>query len=351
MAIAFVVAFSAACGSADDASPGATATTPNGAARGVTTTPEAAERSTLFDVAGLIPPNFPNPSDDDWATLFGQFSETGPLIGVYQAYDGAAEPVAVVFNVASPEGLIPIVGVGVKRDTPDGGAELSIDPANDVERAHFIDSIVALVEQHEIEYLLIDTEVDRIHANDPAAFEAFVGLYSETYDAVKAVSPETKVFTAFQLEELRGEAYLTGRDWQERWALIDAFGDRLDLVGFTSYPFFDYEDPARIPGDYYAVAAEYAGGRPIAITELGWPSAPISTAPQSGYGGSEAEQLAFVERFAQLTGGLDVELVLWAFPNDVGADINPSFEFLSLRTNAGEAKPAMAAWQQLAGVD
>ena len=58
-----------------------------------------------------------------------------------------------------------------------------------------------------------------------------------------------------------------------------------------------------------------------------------------------------MERFAQLTGGLDVELVLWAFPNDVGADINPSFEFLSLRTNAGEAKPAMAAWQQLAGVD
>jgi hypothetical protein len=58
-----------------------------------------------------------------------------------------------------------------------------------------------------------------------------------------------------------------------------------------------------------------------------------------------------VERFGQLIAGLDVELVLWAFPNDVGPGVNPSFEFLSLRTNAGEAKPALAAWQQLAGVE
>jgi hypothetical protein len=168
---------------------------------------------------------------------------------------------------------------------------------------------------------------------------------------VKAASPETKVFTAFQLEELRGEAFLTGRQWEERWELIAAFGDRLDLVGFTSYPFFDYEDPADIPSDYYSVLAEHAGGRPIAFTELGWPSAPISSAPGSGYGGSEAEQAAFVARFGELTSGLDVELVLWAFPNDVGAGINPAFESLSLRSNAGEPKPAFAAWQALAGVE
>lgn len=344
----------AACESDDPVTPDPTPTQAAGTepvAATQTPIPETPAPATLYGVAGLIPPNHPDPSDADWATLFTQFSETGRLIGVYQGYENAAEPVAVAFNLASSEGLIPVVGIGVKRDTPGGGAALTIDPADPAQRQAFIAAVVALAEDHDIEYLLIDTEVDRIHADDPAAFDAFVDLYSETYDAVKAVSPGTKVFTAFQLEELRGEALLTGRDWEERWHLIDAFGDRLDLVGFTSYPFFDYEDPGVIPGDYYADAAIHAGGRPIAITELGWPSAPLSSAPQSGYGGSEAEQAAFIQRFGELIEGLEVEIVLWAFPNDVGPGVNPAFEYLSLRTNGGAAKPALAAWQRLAGVD
>ncbi len=315
----------------------------------VAASPEQA--TTLYGVAGLIPPHWPNPTDADWTTLFGQFGETGTLLGVYQGYETAAQSVEVAFTIAATDDLVPVVGIGAQVDAAGGGATLSLDPADAGQRQGFIDTVVGLVQEHEVSYLLLGTEVDRIEADDPAAFDAFVALYADTYDAVKAVSPETKVFTAFQLEELRGSGYLTGRDWEERWDLIDAFGDRLDLVGFTSYPFFDYESPADIPDDYYAEAMAHTGGRPIAFTELGWPSAPLSSAPDSGYGGNEEEQAAFIQRFGELTDGLDVALVLWAFPNDVGDSVNPSFASISLRTNAGEAKPALEAWQTLAGVD
>ena len=276
--VAALLLLAAGCGSSgDDARP--TATTHNTVVPDGTATATPEQAGTAYGVAGLIPPHWPNPTDADWTTLFGQFGETGTLVGVYQGYETAAQSVEVGFSVAGSNGLVPVVGIGAQVDAPDGGATLSVDPSDAGQRQQFIDTVVGIVEEHELAYLLLGTEVDRIEADDPAAFDAFVALYADTYDAVKAVSPGTKVFTAFQLEELRGGGYLTGRDWDERWGLIEAFGDRLDLVGFTSYPFFDYESPADIPDDYYAEAAAHAGGRPIAFTELGWPSAPIPRRP------------------------------------------------------------------------
>ena len=39
----------------------------------------------------------------------------------------------------------------------------------------------------------------------------------------------------------------------------DAVAGKLDLVAFTTYPFFDYRTPAEVPDDYYSEARERAG--------------------------------------------------------------------------------------------
>lgn len=319
-------------------------------------TPTLAAEATRFGVAGLIPPNYPDATSDDWQALFEGFADTGELAGVYQDWSenpgGVPEPVAVVYQVTAGKGLEVVVGIGAKRDLPGGGVEPTLDYHDPARRQQFIETILAVVRQYDVAYLLVDTEVNRLWMADPAAFDGFVALYGEVYDVVKAESPETKVFTGFQYEMLRGDAFLAGgSDTREpQWELVDRFAGKLDLLGLTSYPYFDYGDPAEIPADYYSEAAERYG-LPLAITELGWPSRPLRTAPDSAYGGTEAEQAAFVQRFGELIAGVPVEMVLWAFPHDAGQAVPVAFESVSLRANDGSPKPALREWQLLAGVD
>ncbi len=333
------------CGNGD--APGSTQApdTPTPLAAAATAT-EAPVAETRFGVAGLIPPHWPESSEHDWRALFEGFDETGALVGAYQAWD-QHEPIAMVYHVAGERGIVPVVALGVTRDLPGGGLEPQFDPAADDARRAFIDAAVDVVSEYAVEYLLVSTEVDRLHDHDPDAFDAFVSLYTETYEAVKAVSPETMVFTAFQLEMLRGDAALSGREFEERWHVLDRFEGYMDLVGFTTFPFLEYEDPADIPEDYYEAIARHTD-LPVAFTEIGWPSAPLSVAPDSPHGGDPEQQAAFVRRFVELTDVLDVRIALWAFPHDPGAGVLSTFESIGLRENDGTPKPALEAWKGIA---
>ncbi len=172
---------------------------------------------TLFGVAGLIPPNFPDPTQDDWKDLFASFPETGTMVGVYQNWnDGPGtqgqvpDAVQLIYTVAEDTPIVPIIGLGVKERTPDDGLKSTVDYDNPVERQQVIDTLVTLVEDFDVDYLLFGAEINRLLLYDPDAFDAFVALYADTYDAVKATSPATLMFTGFQLELMRGDAFLMG---------------------------------------------------------------------------------------------------------------------------------------------
>lgn len=316
----------------------------------------AAPMSRPFEmgVAGLIPRNFPDSSDEDWLNLYETLHETGELLGVYTNWADSSETIGeipnvvdVAFGLAPRYGFMPLVGLGFCHEMSDGGLELTIswDNANDVDRLK--QTAVAIARQHRPKYLALGGEVNRYYEHDPAGFDRFVAVYAEAYDAVKAISPQTLVFPVFQLEMTKGDAYLVGGSEarQPQWELIDRFSGRLDLAAFTTYPFLDYGSPSDLPEDYYAEIAAHTS-RPIAFTEIGWPSAPLATDPGSAYGGSADEQVAFVQRFFDLTADIDLALALWAFPHDLGSGSpNAAMDSLSLRHNDGTPKPALAAWQ------
>ncbi len=315
--------------------------------------------ATLFGVAGLIPPNWPTPSDDDYATLFASFAETGPLVGVYLNWRDAGAPpgeipqaVELAFLLRDQQGITPVIAIGATEELGAGQVGPTVDWADPLQRQGFIDVAVAIATTYEAPYLAIGGEVNRLWESSPVDFGAFVDLYRETYDAVKAARPETMVFTIFQLEFMKGEGFLSGHaaNREPQWDLVDEFEGKLDLIGFTTYPFFDFHSPADIPADYYTQLADRFD-IPIAFTEIGWPSAPLSSAPDSPYGGSPEEQVDFIERLPGLWAGLEVALALWAFPNDVGPSAGPAFETVALRDSTGDPKPALAAWQSLAAID
>lgn len=314
--------------------------------------PQSKIRNPQFGVAGLIPRNYPNSSAEDWINLYETLSETGELLGAYTDWTDSPETagqipnvVNTVFGLAPRYHFTPLIALGFFRDKPEGGLELSLALANAEERAKFKQVAVAIVEKHQPSYLALGVEINRYYEHDPAGFDAFVTLYAETYDAVKAASPDTLVFPVFQYEMLRGGEFFTG-DGQNpsQWELLDLFGERLDLAAFTTYPFLLYTSPEDLPADYYAVIAEHTS-RPVAFTEIGWPSAPFANAPDLPYGGSEDEQTAFVRRFFELTTDINLALALWSFPHDLGPQANPAFTSVSLRYNNSRSKPALAVWQ------
>lgn len=309
-----------------------------------------------WGVAGVIPPHFPAPTGDDYARLFASYSETGNLAGVYLNWaDSPADEgnvprgVASVNQAVAARGVELVVALGATRD--DGaGVRSTVNWADPAQRQCFMDTVRNVATAIQPPYLAIGVEVNRLWEADPAAFDQFAAGYREAYAVAKKASPGTRVFTVFQLEMMNGDAFLAGgKDArQPEWDLLAKFDGALDAVGFTSYPFFDYETPQAIPADYYLQASAKAG-LPVVLTELGWPSRPLSTAPGSGYGGSAAEQLAFVQRLPSLLEGSTVRAVLWAFPFDLGAGAPVTFESVALRENDGTGKPALAAWRNLVG--
>ena len=336
---------------------GSPATTPTTSAPAATTSASnpAPERGFYMGVAGLIPANFPDSSEKDWLNLYEYLPETGELLGVHTSWTDSEETegevpgvVEVAFAFAEQYDFIPLVALGTYRDAAAGEIETTISWTDADQVARFRQAAVRIAEQYQPLVLSLGIEINRYYDHDPDGFAAFVVAYSVIYDAIKAVSPDTLVFTVFQLETLRGAGYLTGTSQgrQAHWELLDMFGERLDLAVFTTYPYFDYTSPGDVPDDYYAAISEHTD-RPIAFSESGWPSAPLSTAPDSDYGGSEIEQADFVLRLFDLTANLDLGFAVWSFPNDIGPAINPAFESVSLRHNDGTPKPALDIWRSI----
>jgi hypothetical protein len=314
----------------------------------------ASAAGTRYGVAGLIPPHFPSPSAADYEILYTSLAGTGGAVGVYTAWadtgkEGAAPAVVAASAAAAAKyhfGPV-VIALGVTQDAP-GGVKSSVDWSGP-QRDRFVAAATAVARERP-EFLALGVESNRLWMSDQAAFDGFVKAYADAYDAIKKVSPATKVFTIFQLELMRGAAFLATakQSTPPQWDLLARFSGKLDLVGYTTYPFLAFANPADIPEDYYADAARRSAA-PIAFTEVGWPSADLGgAAAGSPYGGTPQEQSEFVTRFLALTAGVRPTLALWSFPNDLGPAAPSTFSSVGLRLNDGTAKSALIPWQRAA---
>lgn len=316
---------------------------------------QTSQRVFPMGVAGLIPANYPDSSEQDWLSFYEHLYETGEILGVYTAWTDSeaaeGEIPAVVdtaFGLAEVYGFTPLVALGTFRESDAGGVESTISWMDAEQVDRFRRVALSITTLYRPQYLALGVEVNRYYEHDPQGFNAFVEAYRDLYDEIKSTSPDTLVFTIFQLETLRGAGYLTGTSEgrQPHWELLELFESHLDLAVFTTYPYFDCTSPADIPEDYYTEIANHSN-LPIAFSEIGWPSTPLSTAPDSAFGGSEEEQADFVRRFFELTATIHPGFMVWSFPHDIGPGINPAFESVSLRHNDGTPKPALEVWRSL----
>ncbi|MFH1100597.1 MAG: hypothetical protein V1726_00975 [Methanobacteriota archaeon] len=215
-------------------------------------------------------------------------------------------------------------------------------PLNSTTKQRYENSAVAFATTFTPSYLALGVEINVLYEKSPQDFEEFVTFFGDVYTAVKAVSPETNVFTIFQLEKMKGlqDGLFGGVNNPDtaQWSLLDRFPDS-DLIAFTTYPSLIYTNPSDIPSDYYTEITAHTT-KPVVFTEIGWPS--NTSIP--GWGSNEAQQATFIPLFFNLTKEVNPEFVIWSFMYDQNT-IEP-FKSMGLRRDDGSAKPSWDAWTQ-----
>ncbi|HLC73023.1 MAG TPA: hypothetical protein VJH20_00130 [Candidatus Nanoarchaeia archaeon] len=214
-------------------------------------------------------------------------------------------------------------------------------PLDEATKQTYKNSAVAFAEKYKPKYMGLGIEVNMLYENFPNDFENFVSFYNEVYNAIKAVSPETKIFTVFQLEKMKGlgGGLFGGTNDinKAQWFLIDKF--QSDTIVFTTYPGLIYKDPTDIPVDYYEEIRLHTN-KPIAFTEIGWHT---SNSP-IGWESSEHEQAEFIKTFFELTKDISKEFIIYSFMFDQNT-IEP-FNSAGLYDSSGNPRLALNEWQK-----
>lgn len=216
--------------------------------------------------------------------------------------------------------------------------------SNSETRAEFLTMVTALAQSQRPPLLLLGNEVNAwFVTHSQVEWDLWIGEYEACYDAIKAASPGTQVGMVFQLELLKGLGGNTGWAFPPQWAIVDGLiaGGRLDVLGFTSYPYLHHDQLAQVPADHFEEIALHWGG-PVAFTEIGW-----LAAPHAPYPGGEQEQADFVTQFFALTDDLPLTEVVWLFLHDWdGQAGQPAFADVGLRNNDGTVvRAADAVWR------
>ncbi|MGQ9719133.1 MAG: hypothetical protein ACUVWK_04780 [Nitrososphaerales archaeon] len=214
-------------------------------------------------------------------------------------------------------------------------------------RQRWIEQAVNISRDYQPKYFCLGNEIDTYYWNcSQADFDNYVSLIAETYDAIKAVSPKTKIFTVFRLSTIVS---------YDGWFLIEKFDkSKIDLFGFTSYPYMlgypappTYEKPNDMPSDYYTRIMNYTGDVPLVFSEIGWTSSELLR------DGSQREQVEFLTWFLNHTKNMPLEIVSWLCLHDflTVEEETESYalpnHFAGLKYKNGQEKMVWSYWQAL----
>ncbi|VVB79843.1 Uncharacterised protein [uncultured archaeon] len=176
-------------------------------------------------------------------------------------------------------------------------------------------TIVNFVKENKPEYLAVGNEINNNYK------ESYPMTFSKIYEEIKKVSPETKVFTIFQLEKMKQS---------DNWDILDDF-PQANLIAFTTYPEIIYQETSQIPDNYYSEIQTHTGKK-IAFTEVGWSR-------------KENQQVEFIQKFSEKVSPTNPEFRIWPFLYD--QNIQAPFNIMGLLEKNQETSPAFEAWKRI----
>lgn len=179
-------------------------------------------------------------------------------------------------------------------------------------------------------------------------YDLMVDLVNDLAPRIRAVSPGTRVFVSFQVEDARQTPPFPPSQ-VDHFTLIDDFD--IDALGLSSYPVFSFDTPADIPDDHYEIFARETN-LPLIFVEGGWSS---GNGPLGG--GTPEEQADWVRRMAELLNGIearlwlsltftDIDIPSLGLPPDRAAGLS-NFATMGIVDTELDPKPAFAAWREV----
>ena len=297
---------------------------------------------------GLLPTPAESQSFADVYYQASQFADFSPVWGRPTPFYNMAVDLSgdwgqtFVEQYIRANGMFPIIdmsfiGTGMTLESPPDiiGATL----ANPAWRNAYKQSALNIVRAARPLYLSLGNEVNRWYeqygANngDPNGFQYYVSLYNEIYDAIKEVSPQTKVFCIFARE-------IVDENRETDLKVVKMFDpDKMDMLIFTSYPnaVQGINSPSHIPDDYYSRALQYMPGKPFGFSEVGWPAL-------DAFGGEQGQADFIGQVVGRLTIEQGVNLQLFGWPWLSALD---GTDPMALIKKDGSARLAYYIWQKL----
>jgi len=264
---------------------------------------------------GILPTTAQGQSIEDAYIQAAQYSEFVPVWGKPTPFYNLANDLSgswgqiFVNQLIRRNGMFPIIHLsfissGVTLVTPPGMENTTLsDPKW---RAAYKQAALDVVKTMRPLYLSLGNEVNRWYEkygeDGPNGFRNYVSLYEEIYDAVKKLSPETKVFCVFVRE-------IVSENREADLEVLRLFNpNKLDLLIFTSYPYaLGKTNPAMIPDDYYSKAVDYMPGKTLGFTEIAWASL-------AALGGEQAQADFIRQAIGRLTRERGINLLLFGWP-------------------------------------
>ena len=192
------------------------------------------------------------------------------------------------------------------------------------------------------EIFVLGNEINMTFEQDADSYFQFVEAYKEIYDLVKDISPQTKVMTSFQYEELLGNIPW-GNAHVPRWELLDDFSGRNDLLGITTYPSFFIDFVRRLDSDYYLQIREYSD-LPIAFISAAYSSGKS----RDGFNiSTPIEQRRYLRKLLADADILDTYLIIWPVVEDGSLYNYPDSDLIKtmgLLDSQGIPKDAWSVW-------
>lgn len=240
----------------------------------------------------------------------------------------------------------PLDGLDRRREDPgltDAGRTI-LDPEIRALHEEWVRRIAVRVHP---EWFGLASEINTLAARgDPALYAGIRDLINTLAPQVRQLSPSSKVFVSFQVDEANGGF---GDPIIDHYALIDDFD--IDALGLSSYPVFAFDTPAQIPDDWFE-RFDDATDLPLLMVEGGWSSenVPWST-------GSPQQQVEFLARYEKLLDGVtavawvmltftDLDVTALGLSPDRAASLE-NFAHMGILDVNLQRKPSWAEWQRI----
>ena len=211
-------------------------------------------------------------------------------------------------------------------------------------RSEFLEVVERIATDVQPLYFYLGHETNLYYlTHTQAEWNEWLVTLEAAYAIVHAVSPDTILYTVFQLERMKGLGGRAGHADAAHFNLVDELeaGGYVDAIGFTSYPFLEYATPDQLPLAYYDEISLHTG-KQVIFSEIAWPAETAGV-----FTGSDTDQMMFLQTFFDRVQDVPVEYAVWLYLHDGSKVVSgTALSKLGMRSSDGvEIRPVDTMWR------